>query len=167
MDTQCLWCKNVPPDVEPGGHHAVDCAFYRSPFIGPEAKYWDRKLREKMGWSPGESEAREEEMFGFGSTQKILRAISVLSKQVVAVHTQGERIMATLATFISDVTKYQGDVTAALSRAQTDLDTLKAALANAGLTPEQQALLDAADASVNAADTTASGFDVPAATPAP
>lgn len=106
-------------------------------------------------------------MFGFGSTQKILWAIKVLSKQVEAVHTQGERIMATLATLISDVTKYQGDVTAALSRAQTDLDALKAALANAGLTPEQQAALDAADASVNAADTTAASFDLPAATPAP
>lgn len=95
---------------------------------------------------------------------EVLQRLSAIEQKLTE---QGERIMATLASFISDVTKYQSDVTAALSRAQTDLDTLKAELANAGLTPEQQAALDTADASLNAADTTASGFDVPAATPAP
>lgn len=46
--SQCLWCKNDPPDTEPGAHHAVDCRLYQSPYVGPDAPYWDQKLREKL-----------------------------------------------------------------------------------------------------------------------
>lgn len=70
--------------------------------------------------------------------------------------------MATLEKFIADTKNYQDDVTAALGRAKDSIDALQASLASAGLTPDQQAALDAADAAVNAADDTASKFDVPA-----
>ena len=96
---------------------------------------------------------------------EVLKRLSAIEQKLTQLTEQGETTMATLDSFISDVTKYQTDVQAALARAQTDLDTLKAALANAGLNTAQQAALDAADASVNAADTTAGGFDVTAATP--
>jgi hypothetical protein len=74
-------------------------------------------------------------------------------------------IMATLDAFIADVTKFQTDVAAAIARAQASIDDLKKQLANAGLTPAQQAALDATDKAVQAADATVGGFDIP--TPPP
>lgn len=44
--TQCLWCKPGMPPSSIGAHHAADCFYYRSPFVGPDADYWDSKLRE-------------------------------------------------------------------------------------------------------------------------
>ena len=40
----CLWCRDG--EYEIGAHHAANCQFYRSPFAGPDANYWDRKLRQ-------------------------------------------------------------------------------------------------------------------------
>jgi len=41
---RCTCCN----DNEPGGHHAVHCPLYRSPFKGPDAEHWDQKLRERF-----------------------------------------------------------------------------------------------------------------------
>lgn len=40
--TQCLWCRDGKHDV--GAHHAADCQFYRSPFVGPDADHWRQLL---------------------------------------------------------------------------------------------------------------------------
>lgn len=44
--SSCGWCRSGTPQ-EPGAHHAANCPLYRSPFVGPDAALWDRKLRER------------------------------------------------------------------------------------------------------------------------
>jgi hypothetical protein len=72
-----------------------------------------------------------------------------------------EQFMANIDTFIADTTTFKTDVVAALARAQKTFDDLKAQLANATITPAQQAALDAADKAVNDADAVAKAFDIP------
>lgn len=88
----------------------------------------------------------------------ILAEIRELRKEV-------HKLMATFDGFIADVTKFQSDVTNALARAQKSIDDLKNA--PGGLTPQQQAALDAADAALQTADAAVQAFDVPPAPPAP
>jgi hypothetical protein len=46
--SRCIYCQPGNPPSEPGAHHAADCPLYRSPFVGPDAAYWDGKLRERF-----------------------------------------------------------------------------------------------------------------------
>ena len=86
---------------------------------------------------------------------EVLKRLSAIEQKLTQLTEQGETTMATLDSFISDVTKYQTDVQAAIARAQASIDALQGQ--SAGLTQAQQAALDAADTALNAADTTEIG----------
>lgn len=49
--SHCVYCQNGPEGQEPGGHHAADCPLYRSCFVGPQSEYWDKRFRDRVGWS--------------------------------------------------------------------------------------------------------------------
>lgn len=78
--------------------------------------------------------------------------------------------MADIKKLTDDFTQYKSDVTDAFARGKADMDALKAELAKLApgtLTPEQQAAIDALDASITDGDATAKGFDVPSVPPTP
>lgn len=63
MPSQCSWCNSSRPDWrsrEPGAHHAADCILYRSPFTGPDAELWSRRLRELLNQPAARTPKREE-----------------------------------------------------------------------------------------------------------
>src|SRR5579862_1617716 len=87
------------------------------------------------------------------SDSQIIRAIGVLVNQV---NERTKIIMADLNSLQAEVSQFISDVTAALARAQASIDALN----NAGLTPAQQAIVDALANSVSAADASVQAFDV-------
>lgn len=81
---------------------------------------------------------------------------------LAAIHQLQEKLMATFA----DLTQHVNELGTVVNRLDADFQALKVALASGNLTPEQQAALDAADASVQAL-TGQVNTDDPAPAPAP
>lgn len=79
---------------------------------------------------------------------------------LACIHDLKETLMSTVDQLASDFTKYQADVTTALSELKTELATALAA--QGGVPADVQAKLDALDSAVTAADTSLTAPAAPA-----